>query len=374
LWYIQWTVRPESEVEGCVKETDLDRVDRIESADPGGMLRLVEGFSDQCGQAVEVGQKARLPETRAFRNIVVAGMGGSAIGGDLLGRCFEKDLRQPWFVNRNYSLPAWVDARTLLLVVSYSGNTEETLQAFEEGVSRGATIVCLTSGGSLSAEAEKRDLPLIRIPGGLPPRAALGYSFFPLAVVLGRLELVSLTDADLAEALETIRSAGDCWGRSAPGSENSAKALAGALVGCLPVLYAGDGLLSPVATRWKGQFNENSKSLAYMNVFPEVTHNEIEGWEGAAGLGVRSHVVFLRDIDDSPRIQRRMEVTAGIIGNRAGHITELWSEGKGRMARMFSLVCLGDFVSVYLALLSGRDPTPVDNINRLKEALADLPR
>ena len=277
-------------------------------------------------------------------------------------------------VNRGYGLPEWVDADTLLLAASYSGNTEETLHAFEEGVSRGATVVCLTSGGTLAARALEAGLPLIRIPGGLPPRAALGYSFFPLAVVLGRLGLVPASDTDLAEALETIRSAGERWGRSRPGAENSAKSLALALDGCLPLVYVGDGLLSSVATRWKGQFNENSKILAYTAVFPEVNHNEIEGWEGARRLGQRAHLVLLRDIDDSPRVQRRMEVTTGIIGDRADRITELWGDGRCRMARMFSLVCLGDFVSVYLALLSGTDPTPVDNIQRLKDALTSLPQ
>ncbi len=349
---------------------DLDGVDGLSTADPGGMLGRVEGFEDQCREAIEIGRNAPLPPKSTFRNIVMAGMGGSAIGGDLLRTCFGGDFRQPWTVSRDYDLPGWVGKETLLLAASYSGNTEETLQAFEAGLSRGATVVCLTSGGELEKRARERDLPVVRIPGGLPPRAALGYSFFPLAVVLGRLGLASVADAALTEALGAIGRCREESGNSRPEADNRAKTLARSLRGYLPLIYSGNGLLSSVALRWKGQLNENAKQLAYTNVFPEVNHNEIEGWEAIGEPGRRIHLILLRDTEDSPRIRLRMDVTAEIIGDRAGRITELWSTGEGRMARMFSLVCLGDFVSVYLALLSGVDPTPVENITRLKKVLA----
>lgn len=351
---------------------DLDRVESFASVDPDGMLALVEGFQDQCRRAIEVGKRAPLPARRDFRSIVLAGMGGSAIGGDLLRTCLAGELNVPWVVNRDYGLPKWVGTETLLLAASYSGDTEETLAAFEEGLARGATVFCLASGGTLGARAQELGLPLAEIPSGLPPRAALGYSFFPLAVVLGRLGLAPVRGTEMEEALTAIGRASERWGRDRPVAQNAAKGLAERLVGRLPVVYAGEGLLSSVAVRWKGQLNENSKELSYYALFPELNHNEVEGWRGVGPLGRNIHLILLRDREDSPRVQHRMEITADIIGERAGEITELWSEGAGRMARMFSLVCLGDFVSVYLALRSGRDPTPVENIGRLKRALASL--
>jgi len=352
---------------------DLDRADALRAADPEGMLGLVEDFEEQCRRAVDLGSRAPVPERGEVRAVVMAGMGGSAIGGDLLRTCLAPVLGVPWVVHRDYGLPAWVGPDTLLLVGSYSGNTEETLSAFEEGVRRGATVVCLASGGTMAERARALGLPLVEVPAGLPPRAALGYSFFPLAVLLTRMGLAAIPGGDIEEALAEIGRSRVRWGRERSVDENGAKTLAHALVGSLPVVYSADGVLSSVALRWKGQFNENSKTLAYVNVFPEVDHNEIEGWEGAGEIGRRIHLILLRDREDTRRVQYRMEVTAGIIGARAGGRTEVWSRGTGRMARVFSLVCLGDFTSVYLALLTGQDPTPVDNIGRLKEALAGMP-
>jgi glucose/mannose-6-phosphate isomerase len=353
-------------------KTELDAPESFESADPGGMLALVEAFGEQCREAVELGLAAPLPGRRDFRNILTVGMGGSAIGGDLLRCCFAPGLRQPWFVNRDYSVPAWVDQDTLLLASSYSGNTEETLEAVEQGISSRATVVCLTSGGRLAEIAQERDLPLIQVPGGLPPRAALGYSFFPVAVVLDRLGLVNAPEEDLAEALDLIDASASRWGRENATPKNSAKSLAVMLEDRLPVIYSGAGLLAAVGVRWRNQFSENSKILSYSNVFPELNHNEIVGWEGAGEQGRRIHLILLRDAEDSPRVQHRMRVTTDIMGDRAAGLSQVWTEGKGRIARMFSLVCLGDFTSVYLALLTGRDPTPVESIDRLKAALAQL--
>ncbi|MCK4546265.1 MAG: bifunctional phosphoglucose/phosphomannose isomerase [Candidatus Eisenbacteria sp.] len=352
---------------------DLDNPQSFDALDTGGMLTLVEEFGEQCSQAIELGRGTPLPESRDFRAVVTLGMGGSAIGGDLLRSCVGNGMAQPWFINRDYGLPRWVGEGTLMLVSSYSGNTEETLAAFEEGISRGATAICLTSGGRLEQLAKERGLPMVRLPGGLPPRAALGYSFFPTAVILGRMGLAAVTEEDLSETLEVIRRSANGWGRARPAAENQAKSMALMLENRVPVIYAGDELLGSVATRWRNQFNENSKILAHSNVFPELNHNEIEGWEGADPMGGQVHLIFLQDQEDSPPIQRRMKVTDEIIGKRAAGISRLWCEGTGRIARVFSLVCLGDFVSVYLALIRGQDPTTIRNINCLKEALANVP-
>jgi glucose/mannose-6-phosphate isomerase len=352
---------------------DLDGRDRIERADPGGMLLRVERLGDQCREAVEIGRRAALPAAREVRSVLFAGMGGSAIGGDLLGTCFAGSLRVPWVVHRDYGVPGWVDSGTLVVASSYSGDTEEALEAFEGACERGATVLCLTSGGELGRRADARGVPVVRVPGGGPPRAALGYSFFPLAVVLGRLGLVDLEDGDLEEGLATIGSVCERCGRDRAQAGNPAKSLAASLSGALPVLYSGPGILSAVAVRWKGQLHENAKVLAHANLFPELDHNEIEGWENAGAVGRSVHVILLRDAEDSVRMSQRMAMTLDLIAPHARGVTELVSEGRGRIARMFSLVVLGDFTSVYLAFLGGVDPTPVGSIESLKRALGKIP-
>jgi glucose/mannose-6-phosphate isomerase len=299
----------------------------------------------------------------------LTGLGGSAISGDLLRSYLSRELTVPFLVNRQYQLPSFVDRNTLVIVSSYSGNTEETIAAHADAVRRRARVLCISSGGRISDTARRRRTPLITIPGGLPPRAALGYSFFPLLISLSRLGFIKDRTRDIRETQQLLeRKAAEY--SVVDETLNPALRYAGLLAGKIGVLYASSDLLEPVVTRWKGQINENAKSLAFGNLLPEMNHNEIVGWKALRDAMRQMQIVFLRDRDDNPRVQRRIEITHELLRERTPHITEVWSEGTSRLARLFSLIHMGDWLSVYLAVLHREDPTPVAAIDHLKEALA----
>jgi glucose/mannose-6-phosphate isomerase len=296
-------------------------------------------------------------------------MGGSAIGGDLLRTLAEPTAPVPVQVVRGYALPGWVDARTLVVASSYSGGTEETLSAFEEARARGAVRVVVASGGELLVRAEGEGLHRVAIPGGLQPRAALGYSLGVLLRLGRALGLLPLPDEAFEEAAGAAARRAQAY---ASGEGNAARDLAEKLHGRLPVVYSGTGLLEAVNLRWRTQLNENAKVLAFGNLFPELDHNEIVGMEATPEeiLG-RVAVVALRDRDDHPQVRRRFAVTREIVENRVALWHEVEAEGESRLGRMLSLVQLGDWVSYWLAMAQGVDPTPVESIQRLKATLAE---
>lgn len=345
-------------------------LDDVRAADPAGMYDRIRLFPDQVEEAVRIGHATRLPRRlRPVTSIVLSGMGGSAIGGDLLRTYLRDDLAVPFIVNRHYDLPAFVGPGTLVIVSSYSGNTEETISSHRQALRRKAQTLCITSGGATATRARRSSAPLITLPGGSPPRAALGYSFFPLLIALGRLGLISPRDREIRETIAMLRSRAELYGRP-DGPENPARDLAAEFQGKLGVVYAGSDLLEGAATRWRGQLNENSKTLALSHVLPEMNHNEIVGWNVLEAEMRRMPVVFLRDRGDHPRVQRRIEVTRDVLAPVAGRIIDVWSEGRTPLTRLFSIVYLGDWVSLYLAVLHRRDPTPVAAIDRLKRELA----
>lgn len=346
---------------------DLAALMRIDRSDMGGHLA---SFPLQCMEGVRLGREANLRIAReGLSQIVVAGMGGSAIGGDLLRNYLATDLRLPLWVNRNYHLPPFVSRGTLAFITSYSGNTEETLSSFRDAEEAGCQVVVITGGGRLGEEVKARGLPLISIPMGLPPRAALGYLFFPLLIVLEGAGLISPQREALQETEGLLAELGQAYGPRASTSENPAKQLALRLEGRLPFICGSQDHTEAVALRWKGQLNENSKHIAVYNCFPELNHNEIMGWEGAGEIMKSALFLFLRDAEDHPRVVRRMEITAQIATQRGGEVISIASQGRSWLARLFSLLYLGDFVSYYLALAKGMDPTPVASIDSLKKAL-----
>ena len=305
----------------------------------------------------------------ALTGVVLVGMGGSAIGGDLVRTLARDEAPVPFEVVRGYTLPAWVGERTLVIASSYSGGTEETLSAYAEAVERGAHVVVITSGGEIARMAEAAGFPTITIPGGLQPRAALGYSLGAGLRLARALGLITLPDADWHEALEDAR------GRAAlhdlDDETNPARALSEAYVGRLPVVYTAAGLMEAVALRWRTQIHENAKHPAVGNVFPELDHNEIMGYEsGPEDLLKRMHVEVLRDRDDHPQVQKRYAATRALVQDDVHGWTEVESEGESRLARMLSLVQLGDAASFWLAMRKGVDPTPVETIQALKRTLA----
>jgi glucose/mannose-6-phosphate isomerase len=308
-------------------------------------------------------------EAGTLNGVVVCGMGGSAIGGDLLRALAEPTAPVPVQVVRGYALPGWVDERTLVVASSYSGGTEETLAAFEEAGERRAVRVVVASGGELMARAEGEWLPRVVIPGGLQPRAALGYSLGVLLRLGRALGLLPLPE----EAFEDAAAGADRRAQAyAHGEGHDARDLAEKLHGCLPVVYSGVGLMEAVNLRWRTQLHENAKVLAYGNVVPELNHNEIVGMEATPEAVLRRvAVVVLRDADDHLQVRRRFAVTRRIVEPRVALWHEVESEGVSRLGRMLSLVQLGDWVSYWLAVRQGVDPTPVESIQRLKATLAE---
>ncbi len=348
----------------------LDSIETMARLDPGGMLKIVGDLPGQIRDALDIAGRAEFPQHFAgARCIVAAGLGGSAIGGDVVRELVVDELRVPMAVVRGYELPAFVDRDALVFVSSYSGNTEETLSAYSIARERGARMVCITSGGRLAELATRDGVPLITIPQGFPPRTALGYMFVPMLVALARLGYVRGAADGFEEAEIILRDLGVVLGPESPTSVNQAKRMAIAMHGRIPLIYGSSGITAAAALRWKTQINENSKTHACWNVFPELNHNETVGWGAPEDIAKVLQVVLLKDKGDHPRVQRRMEITATLMGGASG-IDEAHSLGRSKVARLLSLVYVGDFASLYLAFLYGVDPKPVKVIDYLKGELA----
>jgi glucose/mannose-6-phosphate isomerase len=278
------------------------------------------------------------------------------------------ELKVPFLVNRAYALPRFVGPKTLVIISSYSGNTEETNTAHREAIKRKAKILCITSGGTTARLAKARRSSLIIVPGGLPPRAALGYSFFPLLLALTRMGFIKSKIRDIKETIALLEVKSALYAQP-DGIDNLPRTLAEQLRHRLGVVYSSTERFDSVNTRWRGQIAENAKSLAFGHVLPEMNHNELVGWKV---LMQEMQVFFLRDKQDHRRISIRMDITRGMIAQHTSHVTEVWSEGSSLLARIFSLLYLGDWMSFYLAVLHGEDPMPVAVIDHLKQELAKV--
>jgi glucose/mannose-6-phosphate isomerase len=350
----------------------LDDLAEIRKLDQGGMYDRIYGFHSQFEDALKRTRDARIPDWDKddVNNIILAGLGGSAIGGDLVRSYLWDRLNIPFFICRNYTLPDFVDSSSLVFVSSYSGNTEETLAAFEDASGKGARLICMSSDGEVGKMASQREIPCVSLPKGFQPRAALGYSFVPVLAMLDRLGFVDGEEKNISVAREFLARNRDKYCLEINADGNEAKKLAMKLHGKLPIVYASCDRFDAVSTRWKGQFCENAKMLAFSNVFPEFNHNELVGWKVLSDYRDDLLVVILRDREDHPRIQRRMEIVKGIIEEQKVEVVEKKSSGDNLLSRMFSLIQLGDFVSFYLAVLNKEDPTPVKVIDYLKNELA----
>ncbi len=350
----------------------LDEPGLLHRADPKGMMALTLDFPAQCERAHRLALEFPLaPLPRRPNLIVVCGMGGSAIGGDYLRALFEQMGQVPVLVVRDYHLPACVDEHTLVFAVSYSGNTEETLSCYNEATERRAMRFTLSSGGELQQRAQRDGVPHLQLPGGQPPRTALGYLFIPLMRLCERWELLPDLSQAYAQMLQRLVQTRQQLEPNVPFERNPAKQLAQALHGRIPLLYGSGGARATVAMRWKGQINENAKQHAFAYTFPELNHNEILGWVLASKQAPNWSVVVLRDPDESIRTRTRIEVTRRLVGDAvAWH--ELTAEGSSQLERLMHLTYFGDFVSLYLAYLNEVDPEAIDYINTLKAELAKL--
>lgn len=342
----------------------MKEITNLESFDKSGMVDIILNLPQSIRETKKITEKIEIKTNFEVDNIVITGMGGSAIGGDILRATLSK---VPIFVNRYYSLPEFVDSKTLLFVISYSGNTEETLASYEDGKKRNANIFCISSGGKLSEFAQKDRLPLVKIPGGMQPRCAIGYLSTPLFIILKKLGIVDL-DRDLEDTVNLLKEMRKELSPNREIEKNEAKKIASKLFGKFPLIYTSYPL-DFVANRWRTQLNENSEVLAHINILPELDHNEIVGIGTPVEVSKLCEVILLRDRYDLDRIQKRYEITKEIILPFVSGITEVWSKGRTVFSKLFSLIYLGDWVSFYLAILNKKDPTEIKRINYLKERL-----
>jgi len=351
--------------------TDLDKPHLFGKTDPKNMLARISELPQQCRGAWANAQSLQLPaEYRQAEAVVILGMGGSAIGGDLLRTLLESECPVPIAVNRDYTVPAFVNGRTLAIASSYSGNTEETLAAFEAARKAGAMLLAITTGGELEARAQELKVPLLTFDYRATPRASLGYSIVSLIGIVCQLGLVSDKKADLDEAVAVMESWQKEINEAVPLAENAAKKLAVKLHEHLSVIY-GAGHLSEVARRWKGQFNENAKSWAFFERLPEMNHNALAGAEFPADLAEKTVAVMLTCSLDHPRTKVRFQITQEILGQKKVSCKVVEARGSSRLAQMLSAVHFGDYVSFYLAMLYGRDPTSLKVVAYLKQRLAE---
>lgn len=356
----------------------LEDLKLIKKIDADNMLGHLVEFHSQIDEAQKRAQQLNLsdvPKTpnyagyKAVENIVISGMGGSAIGGDLIRALMTSKCRLPIYVNRSYETPAFVGDKTLFFAISYSGNTEETLESFRMAKAKDAKIIAITSGGQLKKLSKEALIPCVDIPTGYPPRCALGYLFVPVLCSLSRLGFTDDKDVNsqLNESAALLKNLAEQF-KPESDPQTLPKSLAYKLHGSLPIIYASNAF-ETVALRWKCQICENAKSLAYSCPFPEMNHNEIEGWHFPSWTAKLCVAIFLTDSKDHPRIKARMSITKKLISENADEIIEIESKGNSDLARMLYLIYIGDFTSFYLAILNEIDPTPVERITQLKTEL-----
>ncbi len=339
----------------------------IATIDPSDQLGDVLALPEHLRDALWRVESAIMQDWDTTAGLVVAGMGGSAIGGALARAAMGDHASRPIFVTRAYGLPPWTTPDTMVLCASYSGDTEETLACYESAGALGAKRTVVTTGGRLAEMARADGVPVIPLPGGFQPRAAVAY------MIVAALEVAALCGAgprltsEIDVAASHIEQLVAEWGPDAP-DDSLAKELARGLHGTIPVI-AGAGLTTAIAYRWKTQINENAKQPCFSHELPELDHNEIAGWEGARDLG-RFSAVFLDDSDAHPRVKERMDLTERLIADNAAASFRVETRGQTAIERVISLVLLGDLTSIYLAALRGVDPRPVKLIDELKAALA----
>jgi len=339
--------------------------------DKSDYLRYLREFSRQIALA----QKIDIPKEKKSPNgiiqVAALGMGGSAIGADLVRSIYEDDISVPFSVVRNYRIPASVSRNSLVIASSYSGNTEETLSAYTYAKENGANIICITSGGELGRLAKTDGFPVIMLPGGYQPRAALGFSLIPILHILAYHGIIQDKKAEIYNTISLLKQLNNEY---APDTalDSAPLKLAEKIHSKLPLIYTGPAPFDTVGIRWRCQFAENAKMLAYSNTIPEMNHNEIMGWDRDFSPGRNIYAVFLRDNQENDRIQKRFEISKEIISKYAYATADVWSSGSSKLARAFSLLYFGDYVSYYCALLNKKDPTVIENINYLKTKLSNL--
>ena len=344
-----------------MSETILDLNTKLDQSDMRG---AITGFPNQIKKSFSI-MSSWVPHKkyRDIQNIMVLGMGGSAIGGDVARVLAQNACTVPIFVNRSYNIPEWVGSKTLILASSYSGGTEETLSAFAQCRERDCPIIVLSTGGTITDYAGEYDLDKITIPGGYQPRAALGFSFSLILILLSRLGFVQNYIIEIVEkSIESLKSLSIEMNKA----ENKALTIAENIHTTCPIIYGSEDLTWVAAVRFRGQLAENAKMLSFHHHFPEQNHNEIEGWTVNPDIMNRFSIIWLKDEDDHPGIQARMRISATLLESNAGSQIEISQLGANRVERLLKLIHYTDWISYYAALLNNVDPTPVKRIQELK--------
>jgi glucose/mannose-6-phosphate isomerase len=346
---------------------DLEAIDRLDTLD---VLGAMEDLAEQLRTGWELGNAVEsLPSEEGVDSVAILGMGGSGSAGDIARVVAEPRIPVPFRVFKGYGeLPSWIGRNSLVIASSYSGNTEETLEVLTKAHERGARIVTISSGGQLEQLAVDFGAAHVKVPEGHQPRASLGYLAMPVLSVLSRMELIPEASADVAETVRTVATICEDCHRQNPQSENPAKGLAARLAGKLPLIYGGIGIGAAAAYRFKCDLNEYAKMHAFSNEIPEANHNEIVGFESpdyAADLVV----VYLRDIDEHPRIAQRFEIFDRLISKGISDSITIQSTGTSPLARILSLVAVTQFAAIYAGLALDVDPGPVEPIENLKREL-----
>jgi bifunctional phosphoglucose/phosphomannose isomerase len=352
----------------------LDDLKKIKELDGQDMLGIEERFVDQLVTAQEIVKSADYKNLKNenFKGIAILGMGGSGVSGDIIKNLVAASCEIPIEVIKDYSLPAFVKKGWLVVAISYSGNTEETLHAVGKAFERNCEVMCISSGGKLMEIASAKNKCLVKMPGGFQPRGASGYLFFSTFLSLNEIGIFNVSKADIDESYELLKEKTVIYNRESVTANNPAKQLALALESYMPVVYGVNGFLSAIAYRWKCEINENSKCPCFWAEFPELNHNETVGWENLSEITKKFALIVFKDITASERIKTRIDTTSELIRKNLGKIIEIMVEGRSILARAISTMYLGDIASVYLAFLYNTDPTPVDRISALKAELAKL--
>lgn len=325
------------------------------------MDTLIANFTKQLEEAIEIGRNATINKSEhPIHNITVTGLGGSGIGGNMVAEFVSDELKVPFLVNKDYFLPKYINENSLVIVSSYSGNTEETLLALEEAIERRAKIVCVSSGGKVIEVANEKGLDFVQVPGGNPPRASLGYSLVQQLYILSYLNLIS--NKFEKEILSSMKLLDEAQGSI----KEEAEQIAGRLINKIPIIYVTTPMAS-IAVRFRQQINENAKMLCWHHVIPEMNHNELVGWRIKQDDWA---VVFLRNDNDFARNQLRIEINKQVISKYSNEIIEIYSKGTSHIERALYFICLTDWVSFYLSKLRHVDALEVEVIDFLKSSLA----
>jgi glucose/mannose-6-phosphate isomerase len=350
---------------------NLDDPGALAAVDPHDALGAVERTPEQWLEAITRARSCEgLPTKHGINSVVYCGMGGSGVGGDLLAAIAAETGSVPVTVVKGYHLPAWTGPNTLVICASYSGNTEETLACFDEASERKARTIVIATGGALAERAASRGVARLSPVEDLQPRQALSSLVVPALVIAEQLGLIADIAADLTETAGVLAGRVALYGRDVPTENNDAKQLARQLAGKVPHIWGQEPLLGVAAARWRTQLNENAKVAAFSSTLPELDHNEIVGYErDSPGIGDLA-IVVLRMPGENPRISRRIDATLERVRDLVALTVEARAVGESPLARLMSAVLLGDFVSVYLAVRRGVDPTPVTAIDELKRRLS----